>query len=150
MGHVEIRGARQNNLKGIDLDLPLGKLTVVTGPSGSGKSSLAFETVYAEGQRRYIESMSAYARQYVKQMSKPKVEAINGLLASIAIEQKNHAGNPRSTIGTMTESYDYLRVLFAHLGTAYSPETGKQIRSISKDFVLNQLMELPENTKIQI
>lgn len=147
---IEIEKAEQNNLKSLNLTIPHGKITVCTGPSGSGKSSLAFETVYAEGQRRYIESMSAYARQYVKQMSKPKVEAINGLLASIAIEQKSHAGNPRSTIGTMTETYDYLRVLFAHLGTAYSPETGKEIRSISKEFVLNQLMELPENTKIQV
>ncbi|MBS0630110.1 MAG: excinuclease ABC subunit UvrA [Verrucomicrobia bacterium] len=147
---IEIEKAEQNNLKQLNLTIPHGKITICTGPSGSGKSSLAFETVYAEGQRRYIESMSAYARQYVKQMSKPKVEAIDGLLAAIAIEQKSHAGNPRSTIGTMTESYDYLRVLFAHLGTAYSPETGKQIRSISKEFVLNQLLELPENTKIQI
>ena len=147
---IEIEKAEQNNLKSLNLTIPHGKITVCTGPSGSGKSSLAFETVYAEGQRRYIESMSAYARQYVKQMSKPKVEAIDGLLASIAIEQKIHAGNPRSTIGTMTEAYDYLRVLFAHLGIAYSPETGKQIRSISKEFVLNQLMELPEGTKIQV
>jgi len=147
---IEIEKAEQNNLKALDLSIPHGKITVCTGPSGSGKSSLAFETVYAEGQRRYIESMSAYARQYVKQMQKPKVEAISGLLASIAIEQKSHAGNPRSTIGTMTETYDYLRVLFAHLGVAYSPETGEQIRSISKEFVLDQLMEMPEKTKIQI
>ena len=147
---IHIEKAEQNNLKGFDVSIPHGKITICTGPSGSGKSSLAFETVYAEGQRRYIESMSAYARQYVKQMPKPKVESIDGLLASIAIEQKAHAGNPRSTIGTMTEAYDYLRVLFAHLGTAYCPETGEEIQSISKEFVLDQLMELPEKTKVQI
>ncbi|NGX60154.1 MAG: UvrABC system protein A [Chlamydiae bacterium] len=147
---IHIEKAEQNNLKGFDVSIPHGKITVCTGPSGSGKSSLAFETVYAEGQRRYTESMSAYARQYVKQMPKPKIESIDGLLASIAIEQKAHAGNPRSTIGTMTESYDYLRVLFAHLGTPYCPETGEKIESISKEFVLDQLMQLPEKTKVQI
>ena len=147
---IQIEKAEQNNLKGVSAQIPHGKITVCTGPSGSGKSSLAFETVYAEGQRRYTESMSAYARQYVKQMQKPKVESMDGLLASIAIEQKAHAGNPRSTIGTMTESYDYLRVLFAHLGIAYCPETGEKIESISKEFVLDQLMELPEKTKVQI
>lgn len=148
--HITIERAEQNNLKGFDLAIPHGKITVCTGPSGSGKSSLAFETVYAEGQRRYTESMSAYARQYVKQMPKPKVEAMDGLLASIAIEQKAHAGNPRSTIGTMTESYDYLRVLFAHLGIAYCPETAEKIESISADFVAAQLLKLPEKTKVQI
>ncbi|NGX38129.1 MAG: hypothetical protein K1000chlam2_01301, partial [Chlamydiae bacterium] len=147
---IDIEKAEQNNLKGLDVSIPHGKITVCTGPSGSGKSSLAFETVYAEGQRRYTESMSAYSRQYVKQMAKPKVEGIDGLLASIAIEQKSHAGNPRSTIGTMTEAYDYLRVLFAHLGIAYCPETGEKIRSISKQYVLDRLMELPEKTKVQI
>ncbi len=147
---IEIEKAEQNNLKQLDISIPHGKITVCTGPSGSGKSSLAFETVYAEGQRRYTESMSAYARQYVKQMAKPKVESMNGLLASIAIEQKSHAGNPRSTIGTMTESYDYLRVLFAHLGTAYCPDTGEEIRSISKEYVQNKLLEYPEKTKVQI
>lgn len=147
---IYIEKAEQNNLSGFDVTIPHGKITVCTGPSGSGKSSLAFETVYAEGQRRYIESMSAYARQYVKQMPKPKIKAIDGLLASIAIEQKNHAGNPRSTIGTMTETYDYLRVLFAHQGVAYCPETGEKIESISKEFVLEKVMELPEKTKVQI
>jgi excinuclease ABC subunit A len=147
---IIVQRAEQNNLKGVDAAIPHGKITVCTGPSGSGKSSFAFETVYAEGQRRYTESMSAYARQYVKQMAKPKVEAIDGLLASIAIEQKSHAGNPRSTIGTMTETYDYLRVLFAHLGTAYCPETGEEIQSISKEYVQKRLLELPEKTKVQI
>lgn len=147
---ILVEKAEQNNLKGFNVSVPHGKITICTGPSGSGKSSFAFETIYAEGQRRYTESMSAYARQYVKQMPKPKVESIEGLLASIAIEQKASAGNPRSTIGTMTEAYDYLRVLFAHLGTAYCPETGEEIQSISKDFVLEKLLRLPEKTKLQI
>lgn len=147
---ISVVKAEQNNLKGLSIAIPHNAITVCTGPSGSGKSSFAFETVYAEGQRRYIESMSAYARQYVKQMQKPKIEEMDGLLASIAIEQKSHAGNPRSTIGTMTEAYDYLRVLFAHLGTAYCPETGEKIQSISKTYVLNRLMELQEKTKVHI
>lgn len=149
-GVIQVIRAEQNNLKGVDAAIPHGKITVCTGPSGSGKSSLAFETVYAEGQRRYTESMSPYARQFVKQMGKPKVEAIDGLLASIAIEQKAHAGNPRSTIGTMTEVYDYLRIVFAHLGTPFSPETGEEIRAISKGFVCDKLLLLPEKTKVQI
>ena len=147
---IEVEKAEQNNLKGVDAIIEHGKITVCTGPSGSGKSSLAFGTIYAEGQRRYTESMSPYARQYVKQMPKPKVDDIGGLLASIAIEQKSHAGNPRSTIGTMTEIYDYLRVLYAHLGTAYCPETGEKIESISKSYVQDKLLELPEKTKLQI
>lgn len=145
-----VEGAAQNNLKNIDAKIPRGKITLCTGPSGSGKTSFAFETIYAEGQRRYIESLSAYARQFVKQMPKPKVENIDGLSAAIAIEQKSHAGNPRSTLGTMTEAYDFLRVLFAHLGTAYSPDTGEEIKSISKDYVLNRLMELPKGTRLSI
>jgi excinuclease ABC subunit A len=148
--HILVEGAQQNNLKGIDVQIPRGKITLCTGPSGSGKSSFAFETVYAEGQRRYIESMSAYARQFVKQMPKPKVEQIEGLSPAIAIEQKSHAGNPRSTIGTMTESYDFLRILYAHMGTPFCPETGEEIRTISKEFVLNRLMELPEGTKLHL
>ncbi len=147
---IAVEGAMQNNLKNISLHIPRGKITVCTGPSGSGKSSLAFETIYSEGQRRYIESLSLFARQFVKQLPKPKVESIEGLSAAIAIEQKSHAGNPRSTIGTMTEAYDYLRVLFAHLGTAYCPETGEEIRTISKDYVVNKLLELPAKTRLQI
>jgi excinuclease ABC subunit A len=148
--YITVEGASQNNLKAIDVQIPRGKITLCTGPSGSGKSSFAFETVYAEGQRRYIESMSAYARGFVKQMPKPKVENIEGLSPAIAIEQKSHAGNPRSTIGTMTEIYDFLRVLYAHLGIAYSPETGQEIRTISKDYVLKRLLEFPPRTKLQI
>jgi len=143
-------GCRQNNLKGEDLKIPRGKISVCTGPSGSGKSSFAFETIYAEGQRRYIESLSAYARQFVKQMPKPKVEEIEGLSPAIAIEQKHHAGNPRSTIGTMTEVYDFLRLLYAHRGVAYCPETGEKIESISKESVVKHLMKLPEKTRLHV
>ena len=121
-----------------------------TGPSGSGKSSFALETVYAEGQRRYIDSLSFFARQFIKQMPKPKVDEIDGLSAAIAIEQKSHAGSARSTIGTLTEVYDYLRVLYAHLGVAHSPETGQKIQAISKEFVLEKLLMLPQGAKIQI
>ncbi len=147
---ISIFGAEQNNLKHLDLTFPRGKISVCTGPSGSGKSSLAFDTVYAEGQRRYIESLSPYARQFVRKMPKPKVTRIEGLSPSIAIEQKAAAGNPRSTVGTMTEIYDYLRILFARAGTAYSPETGEEIKSITKEYVVQQLLKLPEGEKIHI
>ena len=147
---IYAKGCAQNNLKGIDLEIPRGKISVCTGPSGSGKSSFAFDTIYAEGQRRYIESLSSYARQFVKQMSKPKVEEIDGLSPAISIEQKHHAGNPRSTIGTMTEIYDFLRLLYAHSGVAYCPETGEKIESISKEYVVDHLMELPEKTRLHI
>ena len=147
---ISIYKAEQNNLKEVSADIPRGKITLCTGPSGSGKTSFAFETVYAEGQRRYVESLSAHSRQFIKQMPKPKVENVEGLSAAIAIEQKNHAGNPRSTIGTMTETYDFLRVLYAHLGKAYCPDTGDEIRTISKEFVVDQLLKLPPNTRLQI
>jgi excinuclease ABC subunit A len=147
---IIIQDAEQNNLKHLDLHIPRGKITICTGPSGSGKSSLAFDTIYAEGQRRYIESLSPYARQFVKQMPKPKVGHVDGLSPSIAIEQKAHAGNPRSTVGTMTEIYDYLRVLYARLGVAHSPETGEIIQAISKDFVVEKILSLPKGEKIQI
>jgi excinuclease ABC subunit A len=148
--YITIEGAAQNNLKGVSTTLPRGKITLCTGPSGSGKSSFAFETIYAEGQRRYIESMSAYARQFVKQCPKPKVEHIEGLSPAIAIEQKSHAGNPRSTIGTMTETYDFLRILYAHLGIAHCPETGEEIQTMSKERVLNRLLALPQDSKLHI
>lgn len=147
---IIIEDAEQNNLKRVSVTIPREQITICTGPSGSGKSSLAFDTVYAEGQRRYIESLSPYARQFVKQMDKPKVGFIEGLSPAIAIEQTAHAGNPRSTVGTLTEIYDYLRILFARLGSAYSPETGELIQSISKDYVVDRLLELPVDTKIQI
>lgn len=145
---IDVSHATQNNLKNVSLSLPLYKITVCTGPSGSGKSSLAFETIYAEGQRRYIESLSSYTRQFVKQMPKAKVEQIEGLSPAIAIEQKHHAGNPRSTIGTMTEIYDYLRVLYARLGVAYCPETLEEITTVSKTSVVNRLLALPAQSKL--
>src|SRR5437764_11491095 len=121
---IQIRGARTHNLKGIDLDLPRDKLVVLTGLSGSGKSSLAFDTLYAEGQRRYVESLSAYARQFLSLMEKPEVDHISGLSPSIAIQQKTVGHNPRSTVGTVTEIYDYLRVLFARIGDPHCPQHG--------------------------
>lgn len=147
---ITVEGAEQNNLKHLNLSIPRDKLTICTGPSGSGKSSLAFDTIYAEGQRRYIESLSPYARQFVKQMPKPKVGRVEGLSPAIAIEQKAHAGNPRSTVGTMTEIYDYLRVLYARLGIAHCPETGEVIKAISKDHVVDRILNYPANEKIQI
>lgn len=147
---ITVLGAEQNNLKCLNVSIPREKITIFTGPSGSGKSSLAFETIYAEGQRRYIESLSPYARQFVKQMPKPKVGHVEGLSPAIAIEQKAHAGNPRSTVGTMTEVYDYLRLLFARIGIPHSPETGQEIKSISKDYVVNRVLSWPEGQKIQV
>jgi excinuclease ABC subunit A len=147
---IVIQDAEQNNLKRVSVTIPREKITICTGPSGSGKSSLAFDTVYAEGQRRYIESLSPYARQFVKQMDKPKVGFVEGLSPAIAIEQTAHSGNPRSTVGTLTEVYDYLRILFARLGIPHSPDTKEVIRTISKDYVVERILELPKDTKIQI
>ncbi|NGX58112.1 MAG: UvrABC system protein A [Chlamydiae bacterium] len=145
---ISVVGAEQNNLKSIEASIPRGKITICTGPSGSGKSSFAFDTVYAEGQRRYIESLSPYARQFVKQMAKPIVGNIDGLSPAISIEQKIHAGNPRSTIGTLTEIYDYLRILYARKGIPHCPETGEVIKAISKEYVVDRLMTLPEGTPL--
>ena len=128
-GFIKIRGARENNLKNIDLDLPKNKLVVLTGMSGSGKSSLAFNTIYAEGQRRYVESLSSYARQFLDMQKKPDVDSIEGLSPAISIEQKTTSKNPRSTVGTVTEIYDYLRLLWARIGVPYSPVTGLPIKS---------------------
>lgn len=147
---ISVDQAEQNNLKNLSLSIPRQKLTICTGPSGSGKSSFAFETLYAEGQRRYIESLSPYARQFVKQMPKPKVGHVEGLSPAIAIEQKAHAGNPRSTIGTMTEIYDYLRILYARVGVAHCPETGEPIKAITKEYVVERILSYPEGEKIQI
>ncbi len=147
---IVVTGAEQNNLKNLNVSIPREKLTICTGPSGSGKTSLAFETIYAEGQRRYIESLSPYARQFVKQMPKPKVTHVVGLSPAIAIEQKASAGNPRSTVGTMTEIYDYLRVLYARIGIPHDPETGDVIKAISKDHVVDRVMAFPEGQKIQV
>jgi excinuclease ABC subunit A len=126
---IKVRGARENNLKNIDLDIPKNKLVVFTGVSGSGKSSLAFNTIYAEGQRRYVESLSSYARQFLDMQKKPDVDLIEGLAPAISIEQKTTSKNPRSTVGTVTEIYDYLRLLWARIGVPHSPVTGKPIKS---------------------
>jgi excinuclease ABC subunit A len=150
LGFLTVENAQQNNLKNVSLQVPRGQITVFTGPSGSGKSSLAFDTIYAEGQRRYTETLPAYSRQYVKQLPKPKADKIEGLLPSIALEQKTGGLNPRSTVGTLTEIYDLLRVLYAHLGVPYCPETGDPIRHISKEFVVDKILSLPLGEKILI
>lgn len=150
MDKIVIHGARQHNLKNIDLELPKNKLIVITGPSGSGKSSLAFDTIYAEGQRRYVESLSAYARQFLGLMEKPDVDSIEGLSPAIAIDQKTTSKNPRSTVGTITEIYDYLRLLFARVGKPHCPECGQPIVSQSVQEITENILKLPENTRIQL
>ena len=150
MENIIIKGAKQNNLKNIDLTLPRNKLIVFTGLSGSGKSSLAFDTIFAEGQRRYVESLSSYARQFLGQMDKPDVESIEGLSPAISIDQKTTSKNPRSTVGTVTEIYDYLRLLFARIGIPHCPKCGREIRSISIDQIVDKVMTLPERTKFTV
>ena len=145
--HIEVRGAREHNLKGIDVDIPRDQLVVITGLSGSGKSSLAFDTIYAEGQRRYVESLSAYARQFLDMMEKPDVDHITGLSPAISIEQKTTSKNPRSTVGTVTEIYDYMRLLFARAGTPYSPATGKPIEAQQVQDMVDRVMTLEEGTR---
>ena len=145
--HIEVRGAREHNLKNIDVDIPRDQLVVITGLSGSGKSSLAFDTIYAEGQRRYVESLSAYARQFLDMMEKPDVDHISGLSPAISIEQKTTSKNPRSTVGTITEIYDYLRLLFARAGTPYSPTTGLPIEAQQVQDMVDRVMALPEGTR---
>ena len=147
---IIIKGARENNLKGIDLEIPRDQFVVLTGVSGSGKSSLAFETIYAEGQRRYVESLSSYARQFLGQMEKPDVDSIEGLSPAISIDQKTTNHNPRSTVGTVTEIYDYLRLLYARIGIPHCPKCGKEIKKQTVDQIVDQVMELPERTKIQL
>ena len=148
--YIEVRGAEEHNLKDLDVRIPREEFTVVTGLSGSGKSSLAFDTVYAEGQRRYIESLSAYARNFLGQMDKPQVEAVEGLSPAISIDQKNAANNPRSTVGTVTELHDYLRLLYARVGTQYDPITGEEVGEQSAQDMVNQILELPEGTRAKI
>lgn len=147
---IFVKGARENNLKNIDVEIPRDALTVVTGLSGSGKSSLAFDTIYAEGQRRYVESLSSYARMFLGQKEKPDVDYIEGLSPAISIDQKTTSQNPRSTVGTVTEIYDYLRLLWARIGTPHCPKCGKEIRQQSIDQIIEALMELPEGTRVQI
>ncbi len=148
--YIKIRGANEHNLKNIDIDIPRNELVVLTGLSGSGKSSLAFDTIYAEGQRRYMESLSSYARQFLGQMEKPNVESIEGLSPAISIDQKSTNRNPRSTVGTVTEVYDYLRLLYARIGIPHCPTCGREIRKQTVDQMVDQILELPEGTRIQL
>ena len=147
---IIVKGAKANNLKNIDLEIPRDKLVVFTGLSGSGKSSLAFDTIYAEGQRRYIESLSSYARQFLGQMDKPDVEYIEGLSPAISIDQKTTSKNPRSTVGTVTEIYDYLRLIYARIGTPHCPVCGREISMETVDGIVDKVLKLPEGEKIQI
>ncbi|MGB6568825.1 MAG: excinuclease ABC subunit A, partial [Xanthobacteraceae bacterium] len=147
---IAIRGAREHNLKNIDLDIPRDELVVFTGLSGSGKSSLAFDTIYAEGQRRYVESLSAYARQFLEMMQKPDVDQIDGLSPAISIEQKTTSRNPRSTVGTVTEIYDYMRLLWARVGVPYSPATGLPIESQTVSQMVDRILGLPEGTRLYL
>lgn len=146
--NIIIKGAKLHNLKNIDVVIPRNKLVVITGLSGSGKSSLAFDTLYAEGQRRYVESLSSYARQFLGRLNKPKVDYIKGIAPAIAIEQKVNSTNPRSTVGTTTEIYDYLKLLFARIGKTYSPVSGNEVKKDSVTDVLNYLKTFPEREKL--
>ena len=147
---IIIKGAKEHNLKNISLEIPKNKLVVITGVSGSGKSTLAFDTIYSEGQRKYVESLSAYARQFLQMMDKPDVESIDGLSPAISIEQKTTQKNPRSTVGTVTEIYDYLRVLFARIGIPYSPATGLPIKSQSVSEITDNILNNNLGKKIYI
>ena len=147
---IAVRGARVHNLKNIDVDIPRHRLVVITGLSGSGKSSLAFDTIYAEGQRRYVESLSAYARQFLEQMEKPDVDLIDGLSPAISIEQKTTGSNPRSTVGTVTEIYDYLRLLFASIGVPHCSNCGKEIASQSLERIIDMVMLYPQDSRINV
>ena len=148
--YIEIKGAREHNLKNVNISIPKNQLTVITGLSGSGKSSLAFDTIYAEGQRRYVESLSAYARQFLDLMKKPDVDSIEGLAPAISIEQKTTSHNPRSTVGTITEIYDYMRLLWARAGTPYSPATGLPIEAQTVSQMVDKILSLPVGTKIML
>lgn len=150
INEIVIKGAREHNLKNVDVTIPRDKLVVMTGLSGSGKSSLAFDTIYADGQRRYVESLSSYARMFLGQMDKPDVDSIEGLSPAISIDQKTTSKNPRSTVGTVTEIYDYLRLLYARIGVPHCPVCGREIRQQTVDQIVDKIMELDEGTKIQL
>ena len=145
-----VKGAREHNLKNVSVEIPRDKLVVFTGLSGSGKSSLAFDTIYAEGQRRYMESLSSYARQFLGIMEKPDVDSTDGLSPAISIDQKTTSKNPRSTVGTVTEIYDYLRLLYARIGVPHCPVCGKEIKQQSIDQIVDKILKLPEGTKFQV
>src|SRR6184192_292741 len=147
---IVIRGAREHNLKNIDVTIPRDQLVVITGLSGSGKSSLAFDTIFAEGQRRYVESLSAYARQFLDKMEKPDVDHIDGLSPAISIDQKGTTHNPRSTVGTVTEIYDYLRLLYARIGRPHCPKCGRPVQQQSAEQVTDAVLELPPGSRIMI
>jgi excinuclease ABC subunit A len=147
---IVVRGARVHNLKNIDFEIPHNLLTVVTGVSGSGKSSLAFDTIYAEGQRRYVESLSAYARQFLERIEKPDADVIDGIAPAVAIRQKNSTRNPRSTVATATEIYDYLRLLFARIGRTFCVQCGAEVRRDSVDEISDSVAALPEGTRLNV
>src|SRR5213083_3782620 len=147
---IVIRGARQNNLKNLDLEIPRRELTVITGPSGSGKSSLAFDTIYAEGQRRYVESLSAYARQFLERMEKPDVDEISGIAPAVAIRQKNTTRNPRSNVATATEIYDYLRLLFARCGQTFCIKCGAEVRRDNPDEIATRILSLAPGRRFYV
>ena len=148
--NIVVKGAREHNLKNVDVEIPRDSLVVFTGLSGSGKSSLAFDTIYAEGQRRYVESLSSYARQFLGQMEKPDVDYIEGLSPAISIDQKTTSKNPRSTVGTVTEIYDYLRLLYARIGIPHCPVCGREISQQTIDQIVDKILSYPEKTRIQI
>ena len=147
---IEIKGARVHNLKNIDVEIPRDKLVILTGLSGSGKSSLAFDTIYAEGHRRFVESLSSYARQFLGQLDKPDIDSVEGLSPAISIDQKTTSKNPRSTVGTVTEIYDYLRLLYARLGTVYCPECGVEIKQQSVDQIIDQILTLEDGERFMV
>src|SRR3989440_5261020 len=150
LDRISVHGARQHNLKNIDVEIPRNSFTVITGLSGSGKSSLAFDTIYAEGQRRYVETLSAYARQYLDQMERPEVDSIEGLSPSISIEQKTTSRSPRSTVGTITEIYDYLRLLYASIGVPHCPQCGRPISRQSSDQIVQRVMQLKAEERVML